>query len=129
LVAPLDAHTLAKFALGLCDNLLTCVYRAWDRDRPLVLAPAMNTAMWEHPATARHLEQLLADLASDWAVQAISAPVPAERLCELINQHCPKLRIIPPIVKRLACGDEGLGAMAEVHTIVSWVEAALPQQT
>src|SRR6476661_7378075 len=51
LVAPLDANTLAKFALGLCDNCLTCVYRAWDPARPVVLAPAMNTLMWQHPAT------------------------------------------------------------------------------
>src|SRR5687767_11250221 len=48
LVAPLDANTLAKFATGLCDNCLTCVWRAWDPTRPVVLAPAMNTFMWEH---------------------------------------------------------------------------------
>src|SRR6516164_9785392 len=41
LIAPLDAHTLAKFALGLADNTLTCIWRAWDRTRPIVLAPAM----------------------------------------------------------------------------------------
>src|SRR5258708_4182383 len=32
-IAPLDANTLAKLALGICDNCLTCVYRAWPRDR------------------------------------------------------------------------------------------------
>ena len=55
LIAPLDANTLAKLANGLADNCLTCVWRAWDLDRPVVLAPAMNTFMWEHPLTARHL--------------------------------------------------------------------------
>ena len=46
-VAPLDANTLAKFALGLCDNFLTCLFRAWDFSRPVILAPAMNTLMWQ----------------------------------------------------------------------------------
>ena len=51
LVAPLDANTLAKFALGLSDNFLTCIFRAWDFERPVVLAPAMNTLMWQSPVT------------------------------------------------------------------------------
>ena len=55
LIAPCDANTLAKLALGITDNCLTCIYLAWDPARPIVLAPAMNTLMWEHPATARHL--------------------------------------------------------------------------
>ena len=60
-VAPLDANTLAKFSLGLADNLLTCLFRAWDFSKPIVLAPAMNTRMWESPVTLRHLRQLLDD--------------------------------------------------------------------
>src|SRR3954452_1866261 len=62
LVAPLDANTLAKLANGLADNCLTCVYRAWDQGRPVILAPAMNTLMWEHPLTLRHFRQLVARL-------------------------------------------------------------------
>src|SRR5262249_10521669 len=51
-VAPLDANTLAKLAGGLCDNFLTCVFRAWDfAAKPVVLAPAMNTLMWQSPVT------------------------------------------------------------------------------
>ena len=42
LIAPLSANTLAKLASGICDNLATSVVRAWDTDRPIVLAPAMN---------------------------------------------------------------------------------------
>ena len=61
IVAPLDANTLAKFALGLSDNCLTCVFRAWDFTKPVILAPAMNTFMWESPVTLRHLRQLLED--------------------------------------------------------------------
>jgi hypothetical protein len=50
LIAPLSANTMAKLCAGLCDNLLTCVARAWEVGRkPVVVAPAMNTAMWEHP--------------------------------------------------------------------------------
>lgn len=117
LIAPLDANTLAKLALGLCDTLLTCVYRAWDPRRPLVLAPAMNTLMWEHPATVRHLGQLLEDHAGGEAPRGASA----ELACEAINGRCPRLRIVGPQVKRLACGDEGLGAMAPVPAIVQAV--------
>src|SRR5207249_4147638 len=58
LIAPLDANTLAKLASGLSDNCLTCVWRAWEPSRPVVLAPAMNTLMWENPLTRRHLNAL-----------------------------------------------------------------------
>ena len=94
LIAPLDANTLAKLALGLTDNCLTCVYRAWDPARPVILAPAMNTLMWEHPAMARHLAQVTADLRG-------------------------ALRVVPPISKKLACDDVGLGAMAERAEILA----------
>ena len=60
-IAPLDANTLAKLAVGLCDNCLTCVWRAWDLAKPVVLAPAMNTLMWQHPFTRRHLKSIAAD--------------------------------------------------------------------
>ena len=36
---PLDANTLAKFALGISDNFLTCIFRAWDFAKPVILAP------------------------------------------------------------------------------------------
>jgi phosphopantothenoylcysteine decarboxylase len=114
LIAPLDANTLAKLANGLADNCLTCVWRAWDPARPVVLAPAMNTLMWEHPFTERQLRQLA------------TAPAPAglglDGLIDWINAHCATLRIVPPQSKRLACGDVGVGALADVADIV----AALP---
>jgi phosphopantothenoylcysteine decarboxylase len=97
-IAPLDANTLAKLAAGLADNCLTCVWRAWDVSRPVVLAPAMNTLMWEHPLTPRHLRQVAVDNAN--------------------------VRIVGPITKGLACGDVGAGAMAEVDEIVASVEAS-----
>ena len=115
LIAPLDANTLAKLANGLADNCLTCVYRAWDQTRPIVLAPAMNTLMWEHPATRRHLLQLAADAGAG------SPPANGDLLSVVawINGECPHLRVVPPQSKRLFCGDVGVGAMAELGDIVT----------
>ncbi|XP_023052374.1 phosphopantothenoylcysteine decarboxylase isoform X7 [Piliocolobus tephrosceles] len=101
LVAPLDANTLGKVASGICDNLLTCVIRAWDRSKPLLFCPAMNTAMWEHPITAQQVDQLKAFGYVE----------------------------IPCVAKKLVCGDEGLGAMAEVGTIVDKVKEVLFQHS
>ncbi|MEQ2170683.1 hypothetical protein GOODEAATRI_002780 [Goodea atripinnis] len=80
IIAPLDANTLGKIANGICDNLLTCVVRAWDTSRPLLFCPAMNTAMWLHPITA----QQVSGLKEFGYVE------------------------IPCIAKKLVCGDEGL---------------------
>jgi phosphopantothenoylcysteine decarboxylase len=120
LIAPLDANTLAKLAGGLADNCLTCVWRAWDPARPVVLAPAMNTLMWQHPLTARHLRQL----AADEGIQ-IPAAISLEELPDWINRHGGRLRVVGPVTKVLACGDEGIGAMASVEEIVAAV-GALP---
>lgn len=79
LIAPLSANTLAKLANGLCDNLVTCVARAWDFERPFYVAPAMNTLMWTHPFTEKHLSTL-----EDLGV-----------------------KIIAPVQKTLMCGDKG----------------------
>jgi phosphopantothenoylcysteine decarboxylase len=114
LIAPLDANTLAKLSLGLCDNLLTCVYRAWDSSRPVVLAPAMNTLMWEHPATVRHLRQLLEDHGPG---ELPPSPTP-DAVCDAIEGWCDRLHVIKPQSKRLACGVVGMGGMAEVPRIV-----------
>lgn len=56
LVAPASANTLAKFAIGLADNLLTTVFLATDAD--VLVAPAMNRLMWSHPATQHNIELL-----------------------------------------------------------------------
>jgi phosphopantothenoylcysteine decarboxylase len=120
-MAPLDANTLAKLANGLSDNCLTCVWRAWNRTRPVVLAPAMNTLMWEHPLTARHLRQLAEDASGP------SPPMKLEldRLIDWINEHYPRLGIAPPQSKRLACEDVGVGAMASLETILAAVQRLL----
>ncbi|HEY2786297.1 MAG TPA: flavoprotein [Fimbriiglobus sp.] len=115
LIAPLDANTLAKLAFGLCDNTLTCVWRAWDPTRPVVLAPAMNTLMWRHPLTRRHL----LSLAADWGLTNPPQEWDEDRICEAINARCQRLRIARPVEKTLACGDTGVGAMAEVSALVT----------
>ncbi|CAG9323713.1 PPCDC [Blepharisma stoltei] len=91
LIAPLDANTLAKMANGLCDNLLTCVVRAWDLSKPMVLAPAMNTMMWENPFTNEHLNKVR----------------------EVYNAH-----IVGPIAKTLACQETGIGAISDTQEII-----------
>src|SRR5690606_32318491 len=58
LVAPASANTLAKFAHGLCDNLLTACYLS--AKCPVYLAPAMDLDMWKHPATRHNMEKLQA---------------------------------------------------------------------
>jgi phosphopantothenoylcysteine decarboxylase len=125
-VAPLDANTLAKFALGISDNFLTCVFRAWDFARPIILAPAMNTLMWQSPVTLRHLRQLLEDHSN--------GPIPAgwtlEEAPQIFARHAPRIVLVPPQAKRLACGDVGVGAMADVVAISKiigeWFEESLP---
>jgi phosphopantothenoylcysteine decarboxylase len=116
-VAPLDANTLAKFALGLSDNFLTCIYRAWDFSKPLILAPAMNTLMWDSPVTLGHLRQLIEYRTTE--------PLPAgwtlDQAPAIYAQYVPKIILIPPQSKRLACGDVGVGAMAEVTQIAEVV--------
>lgn len=97
LIAPLSANSLAKLTHGLCDNLLLSVARAWDFSKPMVLAPAMNTKMWEHPLTSRQLE-----MARTWGAV-----------------------IVPPVAKELACADVGMGALALADDIAAAVRRSL----
>jgi phosphopantothenoylcysteine decarboxylase len=121
LIAPLDANTLAKLACGFADNCLTCVWRAWDRTRPVVLAPAMNTLMWEHPLTGRHLRQLAVDVGAGGAPDDLDLL----ELLAWINAHCPMLRVVAPQSKRLACDDIGIGAMASLDNVIASVTAVI----
>jgi phosphopantothenoylcysteine decarboxylase / phosphopantothenate---cysteine ligase len=96
LVAPASANTIAKLASGLADNLLTsCALAA---DCPLLIAPAMNSRMYEHPATQQNLQTLRARGAE----------------------------ILEPTTGRLAsAGEHGIGRMAEPATLLEACEAVL----
>lgn len=98
-IAPCSANTLAKVSNGICDNLLTTVARAWDMNRPFIIAPAMNTHMWEHPITKEQLGKFI-----NFSV----------------NNH-----VFMPQSKMLACRTEGIGAMGEIEGIVESVKEML----
>ncbi len=91
-VAPATANTLAKLAQGIADDLLTSTLL--EASCPLVLAPAMHSGMWEHPATQANLTALAARGA----------------------------RLVGPARGALAAGDEGLGRMSEPEEILEAIE-------
>jgi len=95
LIAPLSANTLAKIALGLADNFLSCIARAWPKEKPLIIAPAMNTEMWLDPITAEQIQAL--------------------------QKRFQIVKLVEPISKQLACGDIGAGAMADINTIIKTI--------
>ncbi len=94
-VAPLTANTLARLAHGLADDVLTEAVLA--HDGPVLVAPAMNTRMWQHPATQANVEAL------------------RERGVEIVG----------PAAGELAEGEEGIGRMAEPEEIHTRSEALL----
>jgi len=120
-IAPLDANTLAKLAGGICDNCLACVWRAWDPARPVVLAPAMNTLMWENPLTRRHLRSI----ASIAGVPDLPSDLDQDELIPLLNERCARLHFVAPVSKALACGDIGPGGMAAPADIAEAIELRL----
>jgi len=102
-IAPTSANLLAKIAAGIADSLLLSMLRAIDfssnsslQQQQVFICPAMNTAMWTHPSTNQQIKQL-----EQWGYQ-----------------------IIPPVAKKLACGDEGVGALASIDTIVESIKTA-----
>jgi phosphopantothenoylcysteine decarboxylase/phosphopantothenate--cysteine ligase len=88
LIAPATANIIAKFAHGIADDFLTTTYLACQA--PVIIAPAMNTTMWNHPVTRRNLARLRADGA----------------------------HIIEPDTGEMACGTIGPGRLSEPERIV-----------
>jgi phosphopantothenoylcysteine decarboxylase/phosphopantothenate--cysteine ligase len=95
LVAPATANIVAKFASGLADDMLSALYLATKA--PVVLAPAMNTHMFEHPAVVKNLETLVAR----------------------------GVQIVDPGAGYLACGWIGKGRLAEPDEIAAAAEQVL----
>jgi phosphopantothenoylcysteine decarboxylase/phosphopantothenoylcysteine decarboxylase/phosphopantothenate--cysteine ligase len=96
LIAPATANIAAKLANGIADDMLTSVILAL-RNKPVLICPAMNTAMWENPITKMNFGKL-------------------------ISCGC---RIAEPRESRLACGDVGRGALADIDVIISLAEELL----
>ena len=89
LIAPATANIIGKLATGIADDFLTSTYLA--STAPVLIAPAMNTSMWHHPATQRNLQQLRAD----------------------------GVHIIEPDEGEMACGTIGPGRLSEPERIVA----------
>jgi phosphopantothenoylcysteine decarboxylase / phosphopantothenate---cysteine ligase len=94
-VVPATANALAKLALGLADDLLSSTLL--EATCPLVVAPAMHSGMWHHPATREHLETLRGR----------------------------GVIVVDPVEGPLAAGDEGIGRMAEPEDISAALAAVL----
>jgi len=129
-IAPLSANTLAKITSGFCDNLLTSVVRAWDptgqledstqgggqarAKKRIIVAPAMNTAMWKHPISKKQIKVL----EEDWGVCEESVDLDGE-------DDDGWFEVLRPQEKELACGDVGDGAMKDWKQIVEVIEKRL----
>lgn len=88
LIAPISANTISKMMNFMCDNLLTSVILAWHPYKSIVIAPAMNTFMWEK----------------------------IKHLCYTSSYN--NMIVVKPVTKLLACGLIGDGAMADIKDIV-----------
>ena len=97
-VAPLTANTLAKLAHGEASDLLSSVFITMSQDRPILIFPAMNSRMLDHPFTRRNLARL-------------------QKLKSL-----PQILVHPTGTGVLACGEKGQGKLASVEEIVTWTE-------
>jgi phosphopantothenoylcysteine decarboxylase/phosphopantothenate--cysteine ligase len=95
-IAPATANTLAKISWGMADNLLTTA--VLSSTCPVILAPAMNTRMWNNPLTRENLERL---------------------------QRLERMILVGPAVGSLACGEEGAGRMEEPGAIFEAVRTVL----
>eukprot|EP00826_Nyctotherus_ovalis_P059922 TRINITY_DN8375_c0_g1_i2.p1 TRINITY_DN8375_c0_g1~~TRINITY_DN8375_c0_g1_i2.p1 ORF type:complete len:217 (+),score=35.19 TRINITY_DN8375_c0_g1_i2:98-748(+) len=93
LISPASANTLAKLISGLCDTPISMLGRLWSK-KPMFIAPAMNTNMYLNPFTEQHIQQLV---------------------------KAPNVHIIPPVSKKLACGDIGVGGIADTEVIYKTV--------
>ncbi len=95
-VVPATADFLAKAAHGLADDLLSTLYLAMEP--PVLMAPAMNAAMWNHPAVQRNVRRLEED----------------------------GVVMVPPTAGWLACRDQGTGRMAEPEDILREIASRFP---
>ena len=98
IVAPLTANTLAKLVHGEASDLLSSVFITMGQDKPILVFPAMNSHMLDHPFTRRNLARL-------------------QKLKSL-----PQILVHPTGTGVLACGEKGHGKLASVEEIITWTE-------
>lgn len=98
LLCPATANIINKMGCGLADDTISTLFLAWQmKEKPFLIAPAMNTFMWQHPSTAENASRLAA-----WG-------------CTFVG----------PESGNLACGEEGEGRLAETSDILAALEQAL----
>ena len=99
IIAPITANTISKITHGISDNLLTSTFCAFKK--PVIIAPCMNTNMWENPAIVENIETL----------------------------RKRNIKIIEPETGFLACGTEGKGRLADINIIFETAkDILLPKQ-
>lgn len=96
IIAPATANIIGKIASGIADDMLSTVVMA-IKDKPIIICPAMNTAMFENPITQNNIRKL-----KSYSYQ-----------------------FVEPKESHLACGDVGKGALADVETIITAVKKAI----
>lgn len=94
-IAPLSANTLSKLTTGQCGDFLGSIFLAWRQDRPVLMFPAMNTMMWQHPFTQEHVAKI---------------------------NKLPFAKVVDPAAGLLACGDEGQGKLMDVDAMTDLIE-------
>ncbi len=100
-IAPLSANTLGKISLGLPDDLLMSIVLASGK-KPMLLFPAMNTEMWNHPRTQEHI---------------------------LALGKRDNVILVNPVEGLLACGDVGKGKFPDVNAVADFIETLNPVST
>ncbi len=95
ILCPASANVINKIARGIADDVITTTWiAAYGLGKPMIIVPAMNSMMWQYPATQSSIKQL-----ANWNVKVM------------------------PIAKgNLACGEQGEGRMPEVTDILEFVE-------
>ena len=98
-IVPATANIIGKIASGIADDLLSTVTIALSQDTPVIIAPAMNTNMWENKFVQNNIQNF----------EALTV--------KKGNSSIAKYTIIGPRKGSLACGDEGMGALAKIEDI------------
>ncbi len=101
-LCPATANVINKLAVGIADDVVTTVWvaaygHAIEQGKSMILVPAMNSMMWQYPATQKAIQTL-----SDWGIN-----------------------VMQPDTGQLACGESGDGRMPEITAILKYVEQVL----